>query len=427
MSQKNILSFCTNAKNVALIAYAFVFPISLAASNAVLAIAFICWVIEGGWREKWEIIKNNKLVWILYAIVFLIFISTLFSHSCKHGFLISSGYKNEYQFLIKHFLWLNTLFLILITSKIDVKKLLSSFLLGMFFSEVVSYLIFFHLIDVNYFKKLGLLYKKSAYLDPSPFMHHSFYSLFLAVSILLIFDNLNRFKGVFKIISILFLISATVNLFINGGRAGQFALIFGALGYALFKYKKIKALLITFIVLIAVFLSAYNFSVVFKNRINLAFSDIKKLKHQNYGSSWGQRVASNIAFVKIVLNNPKIFVFGCGAGDAKEVFFKEGKKLAPLEIKYLKNYQHLHNQYFQLWCDGSILAFILVLLYFFYLYKYAPSPLSIGIISIFMFSFLADVMFYRPRPYILLLFISAVLIKLSSSGYETSNTGSDRK
>ena len=298
----------------------------------------------------------------------------------------------------------------------------------MFFSEVVSYLIFFHLIDINFFKNLGLLSRGAKYDDPSPFMHHSFYSLFLAISILLIFDNLNRFKGVFKVISILFLISATVNLFINGGRTGQFALIFGALSYALFKYRKIKALLITFIVLIAVFLSACNFSVVFKNRINLAFSDIKKLKYKNYNSSWGQRVASNIAFVKIILNNPKIFVFGCGAGDAKKIFFEEGKKLAPLEVKYLKNYQHLHNQYFQLWCDGSILVFILIFFYFFYLYKYVPLPLSIGIISIFMFSFLADVMLYRPKPYILFLFISAILMKLySSNDYETSNTGLDKK
>ncbi|MEO1958273.1 MAG: O-antigen ligase family protein [Nautiliaceae bacterium] len=334
---------------------------------------------------------------------------------------MNSGIRNEYQFLIKHFLWLNTLFLILITSNIDYKKVLSAFLFGMLFSEVVSYLIFFDLINWQKLKSLHLLIKGASPFDPSPFMHHSFYSIFLAVSILIIFDKLKYFKGFLKLISVFFLVSATINLFINGGRLGQIALIFGVLVYALIKYKNYKAFIGAFFILTIIFFLAYNFSVNFKDRINYSLRDLKIVfNHKDFHNSWGQRIGADIVFLKIILNSPKKFILGCGAGDAKEIFFKEGKKVAPLEIKYLKNYLHLHNQYFQLWCDGGIVTFLLVIVYFFYLYKYSPLPITAAFISILAFSFIGDVILYRPKTYLFFIFMSFILL---STYRETSNTG----
>jgi hypothetical protein len=145
------------------------------------------------------------------------------------------------------------------------------------------------------------------------------------------------------------------------------------------------------------------------------------MKNNNFGSSWGQRMAANIVIYKIFINNPKYFLFGFKAGDAKEIFFEEGKKVAFKEIRFLGSYTHLHNQYLQLWVDGSIFALILLIAYFIFLYKYAPNPLTLGIITIFVISFFADVMLYRPKTYMLFLFVSAVLIKYSSNDYETSS------
>jgi len=123
-----------------------------------------------------------------------------------------------------------------------------------------------------------------------------------------------------------------------------------------------------------------------------------------------------------ILKEPKNFIFGLGAGDAKKKFFEYAKKQDKNIYKTIKIVKHLHNQYLQLWMDGSILAFLLIILYFIYLYKYSPIPLTAGFIAIYAFSFIADVMLYRPKTYILFLFISAVLIKLYSSTYrETSS------
>jgi O-antigen ligase len=410
-----------------MVLFAFVFPISLAGANIVLGMLVFCWILEGDWKNKWKLIKSDKLFWIIYAIPLFLLFSTFFSPSITNGFFMNGGIKNEYQFIVQHFLWLNVIYPILITSKFDVKKLISAFLLGMFLSEIVSYSIFFHLFDFKYFQKIGLIYRNATVNNPTPFMHHSFYSLFLAVSILLIFDNLKTFKGILKIISILFLISATINLFINGGRTGQLALIFGAIIYVLLKYKKIKSLIISLLLLSIIFMLAYKFSPVFHQRMNLAMNNLKNVYyHNNFNSSWGKRIAADITFLKIISSDSKIFIFGCGAGNAKKKFFEYGRKYAPYEIKFINDFTHLHNQYFQLWCDGSIFAFLLIILYFIYLYKYSPIPLTAGIIAVFAFSFIADVMLYRPKTYILFLFISAVLIKLySSSGRETSNNGRD--
>jgi len=413
---------CNLVKNYLIVLFAFVFPISIAAANIILGFMLICWLLEGNWREKTTIIKTNKLIWIIFAIPILIVVSTLFSGTITEGFFVNSGIKNEFQF-VKRLFWLNTLFLILATSKFDYKKVLSAFLMGMFFSEIISYLIFFDLVDVEKLKSLKLLSRMAATNDPSPFMHHSFYSLFLAVSILLILDNLNKFSGIFKFFSLIFLISATVNLFINGGRTGQFALIFGVIVYVFLKYKKIKPLIISMIVLFFFILSAYKFSPIFKTRADMALSNIKKVYIKNdYKSSWGQRLAANISFIKIIMNNPKIFLFGCGAGEAKKVFFKEGEKYAPHHIKFIKNYSHLHNQFFQLWCDGSILAFLLIVFYFVLLYKYSPLPLTASIIVIIAFSFISDIMWYRPKTYLLILFVSAILLSIYR---ETNNIEKD--
>jgi len=413
------LNKIVNSKKNLIYLYALIFPISGALSNIILGLLIIFSIIENHFKEKLNIIKNNKLVWIIYAIPFLIFISTLFSPTSSNGFFMNSGIDNEYEFIFKHFIWLNFLFLILITSNFDIQQTIKMFLIGMFFSEIISYSIFFHIIDLNYFKNLGLLTQKSSYNDPSPFMHHSFYSIYLAVSIILILDNLDKFKNIYKLISIIFLLSATTNLFLNGGRVGQIAFFIGIILYIYKKFGNIKIISITTLILFLIFITAFNFSPIFKSRINLAYDDINKvISEKNFGSSWGQRIAADITTIKIMIHNPKYIIFGFGAGNAKEIFFKKGKENAPNEIKYLNGYSHLHNQFLQLWVDGSIISLILIILFFYFLYKCNPSPLTLGFIGIISFSFIADVMWYRPQTYVLILFISAILCKLNQNQKE---------
>ena len=414
--------------NFLFILFAFVFPISIAGANVLIVLMIVFWLLEGNFKEKWIKIKKNKLISVLFGIFFVLVLSSLFSNSFKNAFFMTHHIHNILFFYLKYFTFYLIFFIVFYTSlqKEFLEKVISAFLFGMLFSEIVSYSIFFELIDISFWKNLDLIYKGSSSFNPSPFMHHSFYTIFLATAILLIFDNLFRVKNkLIKIFSIIFIISALTNLFINGGRLGQLAFILAFIIYSFFKLKKIKYFLLSSIGLLFILIIAYNFSPLFKYRVNLAKQNlIMVTSNKNFNTSWGKRIGADIISCKILTANPKNFIFGLGAGDAKKEYFDFAKKNYPHIYKQISNLVHVHNQFFQLWIDGGIIAFILMIFYFIYLYKLAPIPLTIGIIIVFTVGFIGDVLLYRPKTFLLLEFISVILIYFSTY-YETSNTGKD--
>ncbi len=414
--------------NFLFVLFAFIFPISIAGANILIIFMLIFWILEGNFKEKWEKLKENKLFFILFGIFLSLIISALFSNSFKNAFFMNSHIHNVLFFYLKYFSLYLMFFIIFYTSlqKKFLEKVISAFLLGMLFSEIVSYSIFFNLIDIDFFKKYGLINKYSYPWDPSPFMNHSFYTIFLAVSILLIFDNIFRTKNRLIIfLSVLFLISATVNLFLNGGRLGQLAFILAFVIYSFFKLQKIKYFLLSIIGLIFIIILAYKFSPVFKQRVLIAQNNIEKvIKSQDFETSWGKRIGADIISYKILTNNPKYFLFGLGAGDAKKKYYEFAKHNYFNIYKQIKDLIHVHNQFFQLWIDAGLVVFILIILYFVYLFKMAPIPLTLGIIIVFVIGFLGDVLLYRAKTFLLFEFISVILIYLSTC-YETSNTGKD--
>jgi O-antigen ligase len=405
-------AFFSRIKDYLIIFFVFIFPISGALANLLLSLILILWIMEGGWQEKKRILLNNRLVWIIFGILIFLLISTIFSDTYTGNFLNNHGTRNEYQFILQHLFRLYMVFIVLITSKFDYLTLVKSFLLGVFISEIVSYSIFFHLIDVNYFKQLHLLSSNASYSNPTPFMHHSLYSIFLTTAILLTLDNFFNFKGFLKILATIFLISATINLFINGGRVGQLALVISITVYFTAKFKNLKMILLSLFSLFLIYLTAYNLSPIFQKRANEAVNSLKNvIKHQNYCTSWGQRIGMDIVGINILIQNPKNFIFGLGAGDAQKKLLDFGYKNYKKITKCFEKQQHLHNQYLQLWIDGGIFEIFLLIAYFIYLYKYAPSPLTLSIISVFAFSFISDVILYRSKTILLFFIISAILLK----------------
>ena len=414
--------------NYLLILFAFIFPISIAGANFVIILLIIIWILEGDFKNKFKKLKKNKLIVILILLEITLIISSLLSNNLSNAFFVRHSLHNILTFYLKYFSFYIMFFIVFYTSmkKEYVEKLISAFLFGMLFSEIVSYSIYFNLIDVSYFKSKGLIHNSASSLDPSPFMHHSFYTIFLSVAILLIFDNLFRIKNkVLIFFSVIFLFSAITNLFLNGGRLGQVAFLISFLIYIFFKFKKIKLFFLGVIGISFILFVAFKFSPIFKYRTNMAINNIEQIiKHNNFDTSLGKRIGADFISFKILINNYKNFLFGLGAGDAKREYFNFAKKNYPKIYKQINNLVHVHNQFFQLWIDGGILAFILMILYFVFLYRLAPIPLTIGIIIIFIVGFLGDVLLYRPKTFLLLIFISNILINFSTY-YETSNTGRD--
>ncbi len=407
--------------NYLMIAFAFAFPISIGAANGLLALMVLLWLVEGDFKAKFQILFNEKIIWFLFIIPILLIISILFSDTVANGFL-SRENESIYRMVLSRFIWLPMLLVIYITSieKKYLKHIISSFLIAIFFSEIISYMIYFEIIDTAYFQKLNLLYKNASHINPTPFMQHIWYSFFLSVSILFIIDKLSNTLNIYlKLFLIFFLFSATVNLFINGGRTGQAAAILGLFVYVTTKYRfRVQYFLYATVAVYIVLTLAYNFSPNFNKRFHEAITDIKSASQYNFKSSWGARIASNINTWQYLTSSPKHFILGAGAGDSKYEYMHFAKtKMTPNIYEAVQDFPHLHNQYLQFWLDGSIFALFSFLLFF---YSLGRLPLAkphrallYGSLTIIMFVQLSSNLAFRAKTYMLILFIASYFIVLS--------------
>jgi len=395
--------------NYLMIFFAFIFPISIAGANVILGVMIVLWLFEGNFKEKISKLLNCKVFIALLIIISGMLFSTFISDSINEGYLISSGIKNEYDFIFRYIIFYTFVLIIFLTSikKEFLEKILSFFILGMLFSEIISYLIYFKLIPTEKLKYMGLIYRNAYPWDPSPFMHHSFYSMFLAITVLILIDRLFKEKNtILRIFIGIFIITATANLFINGGRTGQLAFILGFLGYSFFKIPKRYFIFSILFIFSLIFLS-YKFSPVFNKRINLAVNDLQLINKNNYKTSWGQRIAMD----KIIIEYLKLHPLGGRAGENKKDILNFAKMYNKNLFNAIKNYVHLHNQYFQYWIDGTIFALLAYLFLLFYLPIKTKDALVIGIYIIFIFSSISDVIMYRPKTFLLFLFLSGYFVK----------------
>lgn len=412
-----------------LIAFAFSFPISIGAANILLALMLIMWILEGKFQKKWEILKKEKIIWIFFSIAFLTLLSAFFSHSLTDSFLARPG-KILYKVIASHFIWLPILLVIFITSikKIYLDKIITAFLSAIFISEIISYLIYFQLIDIEYFKSLHLLYQSASYQDPTPFMHHTAYSVFLNISILLLIHKLIHTKGsALKLFLFLFLTSAIVNLFMNGGRTGQLGFTLSILVYFAFYMRfTFKSFLLTIVLLSSILFTAYKVSPIFHKRVHLAIDNLSNASKGDYNSSWGVRVASNIVAISYLFDSPSHFIFGAGAGDAKKEYLAYANEHFEENISsVIPNLHHLHNQYLQYWFDGTILSLILFLYYFYLLFRLPIEskykPLLFAVTVSIMFSVVGDILFFRYKPFFLFLLMAGYFIVLSKKNAKVHN------
>ncbi len=404
-----------------MILFAFIFPISRGGGNAVLGVILLLWLIDANFKKKFNTIKSEKVVWIFLAIAILTLLSALFSTSMSHSFLAGEK-KSLLRVIASHYILIPFILTIFITSVKEkyLNYIISAFLLSILLSEIVSYLIFFQLVDVTVLQAKHLVYKAATYLNPTPFMHHTEYSVFLSIASILLLDKVlhtkNRYLQVFIFV---FLFSATVNMFINGGRTGQISYILAISTYMFFYFKfNIKIIISTIVLLSTVLLLAYNFSPTFHSRSNLALEDIEKISQNNYRSSWGLRVASTKVTLDYLLSSPKNFMLGAGVGDCRETYLNHAKNHFGKNISEpIKVLAHLHNQYLEYWMDGTIFSLILFLLFFFLLMKLpvekSIQPLLYAIIVIMLFASATDIPFFRYQPAMLFMFMSAYFILLS--------------
>ncbi|RXJ69155.1 hypothetical protein CRV08_03850 [Halarcobacter ebronensis] len=337
--------------NYLIIFFAFCLPISKAGVSLAEVLLILFWIIEGDFKRKFIQIWNCRVVILLFCFLLLSFISILWS-SDK---VFALSYLSKYW----HFLVIPVIFTSL---KIEyIEKVLSSFLFGILISVLFSFGIFFEIFK----------YKNVTSFDPSPFMDHTNYGIYLSIAIFLtIYKAIKAQKFKEKIVYIFLGLIILIDLFLISGRTGQVTFLISIIILSLSTMKKnIKFISVIFILVIIIATFAYDLSETFNKRMNYTKNDIVSMyENDDYNGAFGQRVSFWIVGASVFSEN--IF-FGTGIGDefnGAEKYLEKynfNKRFFPVNSEYMD----YHNAFIQYSVQLGILGFILFISLFYSLWK----------------------------------------------------------
>ena len=345
-------TFYNNYINYFIILYAFCLPISRAGISLSIVLIFLFWILEADFKKKYFEIKNNYFILAIFIFIIYSLIAVLWS-SDK---IFALEYVKKYY----HFLIIPIIFTSLKKEYID--KVFSAFLLGMLISEITSYGIFFEL-----WRKEGISPN-----DPSPFMDHSNYSTYLAFTVFILMHKIIHTDDLkWKLAYSIFFLFSTSNLFLNGGRTGQFSFLITlcVIGFLNFK-NKLKAVVLFISLGTTIFVSAYNLSPVFKDRFDYFLHDVEvMINEKDFSNSFSLRVALWISGLEASKHN---LIFGSGIGDERENanYILQKFNISNDNFKQdTENSIDFHNMYVQYIVQLGIVGLIIILLIFYLLFK----------------------------------------------------------
>ena len=393
--------FYNDYVNYFILLYAFCLPISKAGISLSVIIIFLFWILEADFKRKYFEIKNNYFILTIFIFILYSFISILWS-SDK---IFALEYVKKYY----HFLIIPIIFTSLKKEYID--KVFSTFLLGMLISEITSYGIFFEL-----WTKEGISPN-----DPSPFMDHSNYSTYLAFTVFILMHKIIHTDDLkWKLAYSIFFLFSTSNLFLNGGRTGQFSFLITlcVIGFLNFK-NKLKAVVLFISLGTTIFVSAYNLSPVFKDRFDYFLHDVEvMINEKDFSNSFSLRVALWISGLEASKHN---LIFGSGIGDERENanYILQKFNISNDNFKQdTENSIDFHNMYVQYTVQLGIVGLIIILLIFYLLFKLDirdkvyRNLLIIFLILYFCHSMLGN-SFHINQSMVLFVLFSSIFITIS--------------
>ncbi len=390
--------------NYALIAYAFSFPISKAATNFFEVLAILLWILEGNWKEKFTLYKTNLLSIAIALLIGFSLLSILWHGNAETTF----RYVAKYRHLLIIFVFYSSF------DRKYTSHILSAFLAAMFISELTSYAIFFELIH----------YKNISPSDPTPFMSHMTYSTVLAFTVNVLLVRFFYEKNLkYKFFYIFFFITATTNLFINGGRTGQIIFIVLILITIFSSVKhKIKAFALSFMVIFIAFFLAYNLSPNFHDRSNQLYTDINNvIVHNNYNGSGGSRIALTVMGMDTFSQHP---ILGTGIAYSMDKIKKYAHE-NQFDAQHFRNFADYHNAFItisvQLGIIGLFISFLII--YSLFTLKYQSKEYKILSLlfatSFIMFSFTHNT-FHTMNPMIFFALFAGLFNSISKAQRQKS-------
>jgi O-antigen ligase len=331
-----------------LILMAFLMPLTVSGANIVIAIICFIWLFSGSYKSKYKQITSNKLMIASLLFYFWHVIGLLWTEDIEWGFHIL------------HKMWYFLLFFPILYNIVQrkyIKYYLISFLMAIALTEIISYLIWFELIDP---------FKNATIENPTPFMSHISYNPILAFAIYLV---LHEFVFNKKLSNLkfsfygFFAFSMSVNMFITGGRAGQivFFVMLSILIFQFFDRERVKSIITIFILIPLIFIFSYTASDLFKERVDGAIYETMHFDSQNHDqeTSLGLRYRYTLNSWEVIKKN---LIIGIGTGDFPSEYLKINQIMTP----GLPNTSNPHNMYTLVLMQLGLIGLISMLSIFYY-------------------------------------------------------------
>ena len=365
--------------NYLILLYAFVLSFPVALKTPIVILLILLWITD---RKKYNLNFNHLkkvFVFMMILLVYMLIVSVLSDIPWKE---ILDGIKKYWYFI--------PIFIIYKYIKKEyMLYVISSFLLGMLISEIISYGIIFSFWKV----RLGTPE------NPSMFIHHIQYSIFLSfASILLFFKGLYEDEKKLKIVYFLFFTTITINLFFNVGRTGYITFLSGMVVLLCFIYRlKLKTFIGLVLSITTILILFYNQSQNFNTRVHQAINDVYELKkNKNYDTSIGSRIGLWIAAKNISIESP---LFGVGVSEHIHKKNEFAKLPTNKEFLFLTKIKHFHNSFLEILLQYGIIGLSLFV-YILYLISNIPIQnidikiAKISILVIFTLGSFTDRLFY---------------------------------
>ena len=328
----------------------FLLPLTVLGNNIFIWLTVLIWLFSGNYLNKIQEILANKL-----ALASILFFSL---HLLALFWTENFGWGVEMIRKMLPFLFVLPIFLT-ISRKENINYYVYAFLIAIGISELLSYLVWFELIEP---------FGSATIANPTPIMGHISYNPFLAFAIYLTLNKLLFQKSLSRLLRTIltfFVISMTFNMFITAGRAGQvmFFASLGILTFQFFRDSQIKATIISLVVIFVIASAGYNYSPLFKNRIQQVSYDLA-LFTTNPNTSLGHRLVFAKNTIEMIKTAPFI---GVGTGD----FPAEYTKINLINSPAVKSTVQPHNMYLYIQAQLGLLGLVSFLWVFYVQFKMA--------------------------------------------------------
>jgi len=354
--------------NNLLVVYTFFLPISQSFKATVFVYILLIFFIRGDVVSHIKNSLQNKVVKAFLYFFLIYVVGLLWTDD------ISNGLSNIKS--IKYGLYLIIFYCIVDGRYIN--KVISAFIIGMLISEVTSYGMLLEIMPWS-LDVMGIhFYAAQTIGDPSPFLNHIHYGVALAFVVLLLAQKIVYSNNtiLIKVLMSIFVITATMNIFLTGGRTGYVTFALLIIIIAMSYLKKYSILLLVGICII--FTLAYNSSPLFKDKVDQSEKNIVKLfeKEPDFTTSIGQRAGLVYYGYQVAIDN---LLLGAGTGDS----MNEIKKLAPLKYTAIQNHEHEHNQFLHVFISLGIVGLLIFLNIYYQIFTFKQKDKELQFIMIF--------------------------------------------